>query len=193
MVASMTPTLSFKEKQLIQNCINGNKRSQKKLYHQFHNKMYMICFRYIKNRVETEDILQDAFIKLFKKLPTFKAEGSFDGWVRRIFVNTALEYLRDKKQSSAPLDNEESFLSYTHVNALDALYEKDIIDISQKLDKGYSTIFNLYAVKGYSHKEIAQQLGITESTSKSQLSRAKAKLRNMMLGRDMQEQELLSA
>ena len=188
MAASTTPAFYFNQKQLIQNCLNGHKKSQKKLYHSFHDKMFSICFRYVKDRVETEDVVQEAFIKLFRKLPTFKDEGSFDGWVRKIFVNTALEYLRDKKHTSAPLNHIENFLPYNHISALDNLYEKDIISISMKLDKGYCAIFNLYAVKGYSHKEIANHLGITESTSKSQLSRAKAKLRNMM--EDQQTQEL---
>lgn len=187
MAASITPNFYCYQKQLIQNCINGNKKSQKKLYHSFYDKMFSVCLRYIKDRVETEDIVQEAFIKLFRKLPTFKGEGSFDGWVRKIFVNTALEYLRDKKYTSTSLLHVENILPYDHINALDNLFEKDIISISMKLDKGYCTVFNLYAVKGYSHKEIADHLGITESTSKSQLSRAKAKLRNMMEDQQMQE------
>lgn len=187
----MNSFLFIKEKQLIQSCINGNKKSQKKLYHIYHDKMFPICFRYIKNRVETEDIVQEAFIKLFKNLSTFKFEGSFDGWVRKIFVNTALEYLRDRKEPYGVISNIENYLSYNHSNALDNLFEKDIINISLKLDKGYCTVFNLYAVKGYSHKEIAQHLGITESTSKSQLSRAKAKLRTML--QESQMPGLLSA
>jgi len=180
MAASITLTSGFKEKQLIENCINGNKKSQKELYDLFYAKMYSICLTYIKDHTETEDILQEAFIKVFKKLPTFKGEGSFDGWVRKIFINTALAYLRNKKNTLICINEDENLLYYDHTEALNNLYEKDIIRISMKLEKGYCTVFNLYAVNGYSHKEIAQRLGITQSTSKSQLSRAKAKLRSMI-------------
>jgi RNA polymerase sigma factor (sigma-70 family) len=181
MKASTTYTLPFAQANLIKNCINGHKKSQRILYDTFYDKMFSTCYKYIKDEAQTEDILQEAFIKLFKKLPTYKNEGSFDGWVRKIFVNTALAYLRDKKDTLTVFQPLEKFSVWKNEDALHNLYEKDIIKISMKLETGFYTVFDLYTYKGYSHKEIALLLGIKEGTSKSQLSRAKAKLRGMIL------------
>jgi RNA polymerase sigma factor (sigma-70 family) len=177
---TMTTTLSLTENQLLENCINGNRKSQKELYDIYSPKMFAICLRYSKNQMDAEDILQDGFVKLFNNLHRFRREGSFDGWVRRIFVNTAIEHIRRKNNNVTGGDGLENIIADKHKNALDDLYEKDIIKKSLTLSEGYRTVFNLYAVEGFSHKEIADQLGITESTSKSQFSRAKAILRTML-------------
>lgn len=168
------------ENHLIENCIKGERKSQKALYEKYSPKMYSICLRYSKNAMDAEDILQEAFIKLFNNLNRFRGDGSFDGWVRRIFVNTAIEHIRRKSLNTAVGEGLENSIADKHQNALDNLYEKDLINSSLTLSNGYRTVFNLYAIDGYSHKEIAQQLGITESTSKSQFSRAKALLRNIL-------------
>lgn len=176
----MNTTSTLSEKTLIENCVNGNRKSQKELYDMFSPKMYAICLRYTKNQMDAEDILQDAFVKLFNNLYKFRGEGSFEGWVRRIFVNTAIEHLRRNTVKFSESEGFENAIADKQKSALDSLYEKDLIKTSLKLSEGYRTVFNLYAVEGYSHKEIAQKLGITESTSKSQFSRAKAILRDVL-------------
>ena len=178
----MNSNFTLTESQLIENCINGDRKSQKDLYEHFSGKMFTICLRYSKNQMDAEDILQDGFVKLFNNLNRFRGEGSFEGWVRRIFVNTAIEHIRRKNLNTAVGEGLENSIADKRQSALDNLYEKDIIKTSKKLSDGYRTVFTLYAVEGYSHKEIAGQLGITESTSKSQFSRAKAMLRNIISG-----------
>jgi RNA polymerase sigma-70 factor (ECF subfamily) len=177
---TMTDTFTHTETLLIENCINGNRKSQKELYDLFAGKMFYICLRYAKNQMDAEDILQDAFVKLFNNLHKFRGEGSFEGWVRRIFVNTAIESLRRKQLNIAEVEGLENLIVAKSSNALDNLFEKDLMSVTSTLSDGYKTVFHLYAVEGYSHKEIGQKLGITESTSKSQFSRAKAILRNML-------------
>ena len=176
----MNTTSTFSEKSLIESCINGSRKSQKELYDLFSTKMYAICLRYAKNQMDAEDILQDAFVKLFNNLYKFRGEGSFEGWVRRIFVNTAIEHLRRNNIKFSENEGFENAIADKQKSALDCLYEKDLIKTSLKLSEGYRTVFSLYAIEGYSHKEIAKKLGITESTSKSQFSRAKAILRDVL-------------
>ncbi|MBW7951794.1 MAG: sigma-70 family RNA polymerase sigma factor, partial [Chitinophagaceae bacterium] len=118
---------------------------------------------------------------VFKNLDKYRGDGSFEGWLRRIFVNTAIEHIRKNKNFTNDIsDNIENTVKDKYSNALDNLFEKDIYNITSNLSDGYKTVFNMYAIEGYSHKEIAEQLGITESTSKSQFSRAKAILRNLI-------------
>ena len=176
----MTGTFTLSESRLIENCISGNRKSQKELYDMYAPKMFAICLRYTKNQMDAEDTLQEGFVKLYNNLHRFRGEGSFDGWVRRIFVNTAIEHIRKKNLNITNGEGLENSIADKHKSALDNLYEKDIIKTSMKLSEGYRTVFNLYAVEGFSHKEIANHLGITESTSKSQFSRAKAILRNVI-------------
>ncbi|WP_207492975.1 RNA polymerase sigma factor [Aridibaculum aurantiacum] len=176
----MNGTFTLTQNQLLESCISGNRKSQKELYDQYAPKMFAVCLRYAKNQMDAEDILQDGFVKLFNNLHRFRGEGSFDGWVRRIFVNTAIEHIRRKNLNTTVSEGLENTVVDKHKNALDNLYEKDILKTARTLSDGYRTVFNLYAVEGFSHKEIAAQLGITESTSKSQFSRAKAILRNML-------------
>ncbi len=168
------------ESQLIENCIKGERKSQKALYDMYSSKMFSICLRYCKNNMDAEDVLQEGFVKLFNNLHRFRGDGSFDGWVRRIFVNTAIEHIRRKSLNTTVGEGLENSVADKQQNALDNLYEKDIINSSLILSDGYRTVFNLYAIDGFSHKEIAAKLGITESTSKSQFSRAKALLRNII-------------
>ena len=176
----MTGTFTLSESRLIENCISGNRKSQKELYDMYAPKMFAICLRYTKNQMDAEDTLQEGFVKLYNNLHRFRGEGSFDGWVRRIFVNTAIEHIRKKNLNITNGEGLENSIADKRKSALDNLYEKDIIKTSMKLSEGYRTVFNLYAVEGFSHKEIANHLGITESTSKSQFSRAKAILRNVI-------------
>lgn len=165
------------ESDLIKGCIEGDRRMQEELYRRFSPKMYAVCLRYAGNSDDARDLLQEGFIKVYKNLHRFRAEGSFEGWMRRVFVNTSIEYFRKKSiQLSSVSDKEENTIEDADISAIDALAEKDIINIIQELSPGYRAVFNLYVVEGYSHKEISEMLGISEGTSKSQLARAKSVL-----------------
>ena len=160
--------------------MEGNRRMQEELYRQFSPRMYAVCLRYAGSAEEAEDILQEGFIKIFKKLDSFRAEGSFEGWVRRIFVNTAIEHFRRKRYLQPVTEKEENTIEGKSLSALDDLAEKDILALVRQLSPGYRTVFNMYVVEGYTHKEIGDMLGISEGTSKSQLSRAKVILQDMV-------------
>lgn len=150
---------------------------QEELYHRFAAKMYAVCLRYTSNAEDAQDLLQEGFIKVYRNLHHFRAEGSFEGWIRRVFVNTSIEHFRKKSAKlSMVSEKEESTIEDSDISALENLAQKDIIKIVQELSPGYRTVFNLYVVEGYSHKEIGDMLGISEGTSKSQLARAKAVL-----------------
>ena len=168
------------ESDLINGCIDGDRRMQEELYRRFSPRMYGVCLRYAGSAEEAEDILQEGFIKVFKKLTSFRSEGSFEGWIRRIFVNTAIEHFRRKRYLQPVTEKEENMIEGKFLSILDDLAEKDILSLVQQLSPGYRTVFNMYVVEGYSHKEIADMLGISEGTSKSQLSRAKVILQDMV-------------
>lgn len=153
---------------------------QQELYTRFSPRMYAVCLRYAGNTAEAEDILQEGFVKVFKKMDSFRREGSFEGWVRRIFVNTAIEHFRRKRYLVPVTEKEENTLEAKYTGVLDDLAEKDILALVQELSPGYRTVFNMYVVEGYTHREIADMLGISEGTSKSQLSRAKVILQDMV-------------
>jgi len=171
---------NISESDLIQGCIKGNRRMQEELYRRFSGRMYGVCLRYASNAEEAEDILQEGFIKIFKKLESFRSEGSFEGWIRRIFVNTAIEHFRRKKYLQPVTEKEETSIEGKYISVLDDLAEQDILGLVQQLSPGYRTVFNMYVVEGYTHKEIADMLGISEGTSKSQLSRAKVILQDLV-------------
>jgi RNA polymerase sigma-70 factor (ECF subfamily) len=168
------------ESDLIHGCKEGNRRMQEELYRRFSPRMYAVCLRYASNAEEAEDVLQEGFIKIFKKLDSFRGDGSFEGWIRRIFVNTAIEQFRRKRYLLPVTEKEENTIEGKYFSILDELAEKDILALVQELSPGYRTVFNMYVVEGYTHKEIADMLGISEGTSKSQLSRAKVILQDMV-------------
>ena len=166
---------NISESDLIKGSIAGDRRMQEELYRRFAPKMYAVCLRYANNANDAQDLLQEGFIKVYKNLHRFRAEGSFEGWVRRVFVNTSIEHFRKKSaQLSSVSEREENTIEDADITALDSLAEKDIINLVQELSPGYRTVFNLYVIEGYSHKEIGEMLGISEGTSKSQLARAKS-------------------
>ncbi len=178
----MTPgsNQNITDSDLINGCMRGDRRMQEELYGRFSPRMYAVCLRYAGNTEEAEDILQEGFIKVFKKLDSFRSEGSFEGWVRRIFVNTAIEHFRRKRYLMPVTEKEENTIEGKFTSVLDELGAKDIMALVQELSPGYRTVFNMYVVEGYTHKEIADMLGISEGTSKSQLSRAKVILQDMV-------------
>ncbi|HVK96318.1 MAG TPA: sigma-70 family RNA polymerase sigma factor [Flavisolibacter sp.] len=153
---------------------------QQELYNRYASKMYGVCLRYAASSDEAEDILQEGFIKVFNKIGSYRGEGSFEGWIRRIFVNTAIEHYRKKSYLQPLTEHEEDYIEGKSLSVLDALAAKDIIQLVQQLSPGYRTVFNMYVVEGYTHKQISDELGISEGTSKSQLSRAKAILQELV-------------
>lgn len=157
---------------LVAGCKQGDRKAQEALYKQLSAKMMGVCMRYAANSTDAEDILQMGFIKMFQKISDFKNEGSFEGWVRRIMVNTAIELYRKNVRSLHTVELEGVVVVDT-TNSLSQLAVKDLMHLVQNLPDGYRMVFNLYAIEGYSHKEIAEQLGISEGGSKSQLSRAR--------------------
>lgn len=169
------------EQDIIKGCMAGKREFQKKLYETFSGKMFYVCLRYCKNREEAEDVLQDAFIKVFKHIGTFKFEGSFEGWVRRIMVNTAIEHIRKNKNTHA-FDDVENMVESpeSELDITGKLNERELLKMVHMLPDGYRAVFNMYAIEGYSHKEIAETLGIAEGTSKSQLSKAKEFLKTLL-------------
>ena len=175
------------ESELISGCIRQDKACQKRLYDQFYGKMMTVCLRYSKNRDEAKDILHEGLMKVYSSLKTYNNSGSFEGWIRRILVNTAIDHLRR---------NRHEYLIVNTVNANDAGFSKsqdiedddifrnirqeDIITAIQHLSPAYRTVFNLYVMEELTHKEIADKLDISEGTSKSNLSKAKFNLKKYL-------------
>jgi RNA polymerase sigma factor (sigma-70 family) len=166
----------YDESDLLRGCLNGDRRAQESLYKQYSGKMYAVCLRYAKDADEAQDILQEGFIKVFNSLEKFRNEGSFEGWIRRIFVNTSIEQYRKAHNKQHFVDSEELEVEDKAITAMSKLAEKDVIMLIQQLSPGYRQVFNMYVIEGFSHKEIADVLGINEGTSKSQLARAKQML-----------------
>jgi len=163
---------------------------QEELYSRFSPRMYAVCLRYASSSEEAEDILQEGFIKIFKKLGSYRGDGSFEGWIRRIFVNTAIEHFRRRRYLQPVTEKEENTIEGKYLSVLDELGEKDILELIAQLSPGYRTVFNMYVVEGYTHKEIGDMLGISEGTSKSQLSRAKVILQDMVKKHIDQQKEV---
>jgi RNA polymerase sigma-70 factor (ECF subfamily) len=168
------------ESDLIKGCIEENPEMQKLLYDRFSSKMYGVCLRYTENTEDANDVMQEGFIKVYKSLPKFRGEGSFEGWIRRIFINTSIEHFRKKVKLYNVNEVHENTIEDVALDALDSLATKDILSIINELSPGYKQVFNMHVVEGYSHKEIADMLGITEGTSKSQLARAKGALKKII-------------
>ncbi len=161
--------------------MNGDRQMQKFLYQNYSSKMYGVCLRYSGNTDDANDLLQEGFIKVFKNLSKFRNEGSFEGWIRRIFVNTSIEHYRKKVKLYNVSEVNENNVEDTDLSVLDTLAAKDIIALINDLSPGYKTVFNMHIIEGYSHKEIAEMLGISEGTSKSQLARAKGVLKKSLV------------
>lgn len=168
------------DEQIVKGCIEKNAIAQKNLYEKFARKMMGVCLRYCDSSEEAEDVVQNGFISIFENIESFKGTGSLEGWVRKIMVNTALTNIRKNKKlkQNIELDSVEFMIpSNSHSESLEA---KDLLKIIQTLPIGFKTVFNLYAIEGYSHKEIGEMLNISEGTSKSQYSRAKAHLQKII-------------
>jgi RNA polymerase sigma-70 factor (ECF subfamily) len=167
------------EKEIIELCRKNDRRAQKALFEKYSPKMFGVCKRYVKNREDAEDILIEGMYKVMANIKSFKGNGSFEGWIRRIVVNEALMFLRKKHNFKLTIEISNVEIK-TNVSAQDRLQEQDILNLMNKLPTGYRTVFNLYVIEGYKHREIAEMLGISINTSKSQLILAKKRLQGLL-------------
>lgn len=174
-------------KEIVEGCLKGERRSQEALFKQFYGKMFAVCLRYISDRDTAQEVLQEGFIKVFDKLEHFDFKGSFDGWIRRIIANTAIDTIRKNKRNPFLSEKDTDFKQ----DAVDEMVEKEQFDTISlkaevaleavsKLSPAYRAVFNLYVMEDYSHKEIADILGINEGTSKSNLAKAKMNLQRIL-------------
>lgn len=175
--------MKMNEEQLVKNCLKGDAKAQKYLFEFYSRRMMGVCLRYAQDAEEAQDVLQMGFIKVFEKLDMYNHQGSLEGWIRRIIVNTALDNIRKNKklQNNIEMDKVDYQLENYNENAVEALSAQDLLKVIQEMPIGFRTVFNMYVVEGYSHKEIAKELNITVSTSKSQFSRARAYLQKILI------------
>lgn len=172
---------TLNEQQLIIECKKGDRKAQRQLYETYAGKMMGVCLRYCKDKDTARDLLHDGFLKVYSHIDDFENKGSFEGWIRKIMVNTALEYVRKQNDEGYSLDIEEAYsLSNDDFSVLDRLQAEELIGMIQKLPDTYRSVFNLFIVEGYSHKEIAAAMDITESSSRVYLTRAKQLLQQML-------------
>jgi RNA polymerase sigma-70 factor (ECF subfamily) len=162
---------------IIKDCKKNKSKAQRSLYEHFSKKMFSICLQYSKDYTEAEDLLQDGFVKIFTKISQYNFKGSFEGWMRRIMVNTALERFRKQNllYADADIQNYDYKLDYNDI--LSKISSDDLLKLIQSLSPQYRIVFNLYAIEGFSHKEISEKLNISTGTSKSNLSRARILLK----------------
>ncbi len=164
-------TLHNKQKSLIKKAIDNNREAQQKLFEQHSPKMLGVCRQYVKDLHHAEDLMLQGFLKVFTNLEKFKYEGSFEGWIRRIMVNTCISYLR--KKNLVDLSDEDFVFNDAATESLENTSVEDIQKLIDKLPDGYKMVFNLFAIEGYKHSEISKKLDISENTSKSQLFKAR--------------------
>ena len=175
------PAGASSAERLLSACRDGDRKAQKRLYDSLAPKMMAVCLRYMGNREDAEDVLQEGFVSVFTKLDSYTGSGSFEGWARKIFVNTALMHLRKTDALGLSDDIEEARSLHTEeASAVQQMGYKELIKLIAALPPDARTVFNMYVVEGYSHKDIADQLGCTEATSRSKLQRARIRLQEMI-------------
>jgi RNA polymerase sigma factor (sigma-70 family) len=167
------------DKELVEGCIREDRKYQKILWNLYSSKLMALCLRYCKNQEEAEDALMESFVRIYDKIPTFRYQSSLETWMRRITVNISINKLRSQKDIWKELSESEYELGYTD-NAMYQLEAKQIMQLIERLPVGYRTVFNLFVVEGYTHKEIAEMMGIDEGTSRSQLAKARKSLQEML-------------
>lgn len=171
------------DEELVKGCILKSPAAQKLLFDRFSRKMMGVCLRYADRREEAEDMLQNSFIRIFDKIDSFRNEGALEGWIRKIVVNESLTYLRKNKIMKLNVDIDVVNYSVPASNDVgEGVDAKDLLKMINELPVGFRTVFNLFVIEGYSHKEIAGMLGVSEGTSKSQFSRAKSRLQELLKG-----------
>lgn len=170
------------ERELIKGCVAGRRECQHALYEKYASSMMAICYRYTQNRDIASDLLHDGFIILFTQIKYYKFKGSFEGWIKRIFVTTALTYIRKNKKYSDTNSNDMVWIDDgSESKIIDRLSDNELLEKMEKLPDGYRTVLNMYAIEGYSHKEIGAELGIEEASSRSQFLRAKKLLKKLLV------------
>lgn len=175
--------MKMNDEQLVKKCLEKDSLAQKQLFDSFSRKMMGVCLRYTKDAEEAQDVLQIGFVKVFEKLHLFNNEGSLEGWIRKVVINTALDQIRKNKkfENNIDLAAVDYQIPSENENVLGQLSVNDLLKIIQAMPTGFRTVFNMYAIEGYSHQEIADQLNISINTSKSQYSRARVYLQRIII------------
>ncbi len=181
------------EQDIIKACIKGESWAQKAIFDQYAPAMLSVCVRYVSDYETARDLLQDGFVRLFSKIETFSGTGAFGGWARRIFVTTALEHLRrnDALKNADSIDDFHNHFENNDVNVIDKISADDLMQCIAELPEGYRAVFNMFAIEGYAHAEIADMLGINEITSRTQYMRARKMLQKkieLLIGEDYAKQ-----
>ena len=170
------------EEQMLQGCLKNNASTQEALYNRFSPRMLGVCYRFARNREDAEDMMQEGFIKVFSQIHQFRRQGALEGWIRRIIVHTCINILKKNKKFSDSVDLFHASTLHLNENNIPSLLQaKQVVECIRLLPLGYRTVLNLYAIEGYSHREIASILDIEESTSRSQYTRAKSMLEDILL------------
>jgi RNA polymerase sigma factor (sigma-70 family) len=178
----MATRFAMTEEAILLGCLNNQAAAQRELYNRYSPKMLAVCFRFAHNREDAEDMLQEGFIKVFSQIHTFQNKGAFEGWIRRIIVHTCINHLKKNKRFSENIDILHAGSVQVREESVPSIVQaKQIVDCIRLLPVGYRTVLNLYAIEGYSHKEIAGMLDIEESTSRSQYTRAKQMLEEILI------------
>jgi RNA polymerase sigma factor (sigma-70 family) len=170
------------EEAILKGCLQNEATAQKELYKRYSPKMLSVCYRFAHNREDAEDMLQEGFIKVFSQMHTFENRGAFEGWIRRIIVHTCINILKKNKKFNESVDIIHATSLQVHEDSVPSIIQaKQVVECIRMLPLGYRTVLNLYAIEGYSHREIANMLDIEESTSRSQYTRAKGMLEDILL------------
>ena len=183
---------------LLQGCIKNNATAQKALYDKYSHKMFAVCYRYAHNREDAEDMLQEGFMKVFSQIHRFESRGALEGWIRRIMIHTCINILKKNKRFNESVDLIHAVaLRVQEENIPSLIQAKQVVECIRMLPLGYRTVLNLYAIEGFSHKEIAEMLDVEESTSRSQYTRARAMLEDILVKKNIiykpKEQPLYAA
>lgn len=186
------------EEAILQGCLKNNAAAQKAMYEKYSAKMLVVCYRYAQNREDAEDMLQEGFIKVFSQIHTFENRGALEGWIRRIVVHTCINILKKNKRFNESVDLIQANSIQVRGESIPSIIQaKEVVECIRMLPIGYRTVLNLYAIEGYAHKEIADILNIEESTSRSQYTRAKVMLEDILIRKNIlykpKEQILVAA
>jgi RNA polymerase sigma factor (sigma-70 family) len=176
------------EEFIIAGCLHNEPPAQRELYNRFSPRMLSVCYRFAQSREDAEDMLQEGFIKVFTQMHTFQNKGAFEGWIRRIIVHTCINFLKKYKKFNESVDIDQAISAHVKEETIPSIMQaKQVTECIRHLPIGYRTVLNLYAIEGYSHREIAGMLDIEESTSRSQYTRAKSMLENILVKKNIVE------
>src|SRR5215213_2415611 len=174
------------EEAILQGCLHNESGAQRELYQKYSSKMLSVCYRFAHNREDAEDMLQEGFIKVFSQIHTFQSKGAFEGWIRRIIVHTCINHLKKNKKFNESVDIIHATGVHVREESIPSIVQaKQIVECIRLLPLGYRTVLNLYAIEGYSHKEISEMPDVEESTSRSQYTRAKQMLEDILIRKNI--------